>query len=184
MKPLAVLAILVAAFVMMTPSTKHVFAAKTCGDFESQAAAQAYLSDSPGDPDGLDPDHNGIACENIPCPCDTVPVDWFTASNPTTTPSSQPTASSTPTGSTGATGSTGSSSAGAASGPSGPKVVVVSQGVYNAVVAAINEGRDPVLVYNQLARIPDTPTITVPTFNAGNTITPPNTGDAGLAAGR
>ena len=178
MKPLAVLAILVAAFVMMTPATKHVFAAKTCGDFESQAAAQAYLSDSPGDPDGLDPDHNGIACENLPCPCDTVPVDWFTATNPTTTPSGTPTASGTPTGSTGSTGSTG-----ATTGSSGPKVVVVSQQVYNAVAAAINEGRDPVLVYNQLARIPNTPTITVPTLN-GNSITPPNTGDAGLAAGR
>jgi Excalibur calcium-binding domain len=178
MKPLAVLGIVVAVFVMMMPATKHVFAAKTCGDFESQAAAQAYLSDSPGDPDGLDPDHNGIACENLPCPCDTVPVDWFVPGSATPTPSSQPSASSTP-----APTSTASDS-GATTVSSGPKVVVVSQQVYNAVAAAINEGRDPVLVYNQLARIPDTPVLTPPTLYGGNTITPPNTGDAGLAAGR
>ena len=177
MKPFVVLAIVVAAFVMLSPSTQRVFAAKTCGDFESQAAAQAYLSDSPGDPDGLDPDHNGIACENIPCPCDTVPVDWFTASNPTQTPSQQPSSTPPPSGNS----SNGATTAPAT--PTGPKVVVVPPLVYNAVVAAIQEGRDPVQVYNQLARIPDTPTLTPPTLNGLNVITPPNTGDAGLAAG-
>ncbi|HEX5368465.1 MAG TPA: excalibur calcium-binding domain-containing protein [Dehalococcoidia bacterium] len=180
MKPLAALGIVVAVFVMMMPASTHVFAAKTCGDFESQAAAQAYLSDSPGDPDGLDPDHNGIACENLPCPCDTVPVDWFTAANPIATPAQTP----SPEPAAGNTPATPSSSPAAATGSSGPKVVVVSQQVYNAVAAAISEGRDPVQVYDQLARIPDTPTITVPTLNGTNLITPPNTGDAGLASAR
>jgi hypothetical protein len=38
-----------------------------CSDFESQAEAQEYLL--PGDPYGLDADGDGIACEDLPCPC-------------------------------------------------------------------------------------------------------------------
>ena len=35
-----------------------------CSDFRSQAAAQRYLEGRPGDPDGLDRDNDGQACEN------------------------------------------------------------------------------------------------------------------------
>ncbi len=35
-----------------------------CSDFRSQAAAQRYLEGRPGDPDGLDRDNDGRACEN------------------------------------------------------------------------------------------------------------------------
>jgi hypothetical protein len=45
-----------------------------CSDFSSQAAAQQHLRDDPSDPDHLDPDHNGIACESNSSPYDTVPV--------------------------------------------------------------------------------------------------------------
>ncbi|HEV7483841.1 MAG TPA: excalibur calcium-binding domain-containing protein [Solirubrobacterales bacterium] len=38
-----------------------------CSDFSSQAQAQEYLL--PGDPYRLDADHDGIACEDLPCPC-------------------------------------------------------------------------------------------------------------------
>ncbi len=38
-----------------------------CADFSSQAEAQAYLL--PGDPYNLDGDSDGIACEDLPCPC-------------------------------------------------------------------------------------------------------------------
>lgn len=38
-----------------------------CSDFGSQAEAQEHLA--PGDPDGLDADSDGIACESNPCPC-------------------------------------------------------------------------------------------------------------------
>ena len=38
-----------------------------CSDFASQAEAQENLA--PGDPDGLDGDGDGIACEDNPCPC-------------------------------------------------------------------------------------------------------------------
>ncbi|MEA2194503.1 MAG: micrococcal nuclease [Solirubrobacteraceae bacterium] len=44
-------------------------AGKNCSDFSSQAAAQAWLNAYAGDPDGLDGDHDGTACEALPCPC-------------------------------------------------------------------------------------------------------------------
>ena len=41
---------------------------QNCDDFPSQAAAQAHLDDDPSDPDGLDDDNDGIACEGNPPP--------------------------------------------------------------------------------------------------------------------
>jgi hypothetical protein len=38
-----------------------------CSDFATQAEAEEYLL--PGDPYRLDADHDGIACEDLPCPC-------------------------------------------------------------------------------------------------------------------
>jgi endonuclease YncB( thermonuclease family) len=38
-----------------------------CADFANQAEAQQHLL--PGDPYRLDGDHDGIACESLPCPC-------------------------------------------------------------------------------------------------------------------
>ena len=40
-----------------------------CPDFTTQAAAQTHLRAHPGDPDGLDGDNDGEACESLPCPC-------------------------------------------------------------------------------------------------------------------
>ena len=37
-----------------------------CEDFDSQAEAQANLRDNPNDPNGLDRDRDGIACETEP----------------------------------------------------------------------------------------------------------------------
>jgi outer membrane biosynthesis protein TonB len=37
-----------------------------CGDFDTQAQAQAVLEDNPDDPSGLDGDGNGLACESLP----------------------------------------------------------------------------------------------------------------------
>jgi micrococcal nuclease len=42
-----------------------------CSDFANQAAAQQQLDTHPGDPDGLDGDNDGRACETLPCPCAT-----------------------------------------------------------------------------------------------------------------
>jgi hypothetical protein len=46
-----------------------------CFDFPSQAAAQQHLRQDPSDPDNLDPDGDGIACETNAAPFDTVPVN-------------------------------------------------------------------------------------------------------------
>jgi len=40
-----------------------------CADFANQAEAQEYLL--PGDPYNLDGDNDGVACEDLPCPCST-----------------------------------------------------------------------------------------------------------------
>lgn len=40
-----------------------------CADFANQAEAQGYLT--PGDPHRLDGDSDGVACEDLPCPCST-----------------------------------------------------------------------------------------------------------------
>lgn len=41
-----------------------------CGDFRSQAEAQAVLRADPSDPNQLDSDRDGIACETNPAPKD------------------------------------------------------------------------------------------------------------------
>lgn len=38
-----------------------------CADFANQAEAEEYLL--PGDPYNLDADGDGVACEDLPCPC-------------------------------------------------------------------------------------------------------------------
>jgi hypothetical protein len=67
-----------------------------CSDFKSQAAAQANLRANPSDPNRLDADHDGIACENNRAPFDRRPVKLTStatgtgaASTTTTTTSSQ-----------------------------------------------------------------------------------------------
>ncbi len=42
-----------------------------CADFANQAEAEEYLL--PGDPYNLDADNDGIACEDLPCPCSSAP---------------------------------------------------------------------------------------------------------------
>jgi endonuclease YncB( thermonuclease family) len=46
---------------------------KDCSDFANQAQAQQYFDDKGGSPsnnvDKLDADHDGVACEALPCPC-------------------------------------------------------------------------------------------------------------------
>lgn len=50
-------------------------AATDCSGYPSQAAAQAALRANPSDPNNLDPDDDGIACENNPGPYDRTPVN-------------------------------------------------------------------------------------------------------------
>ena len=71
---------------------------KNCSDFPNQKAAQDHLNAHPGDPDGLDGDNDGIACESLPCPCGGTPTPPSTPSpTPTPTASPSPTGTATPT---------------------------------------------------------------------------------------
>src|SRR5919202_2941217 len=57
-------------FLLMLPLDSNEARAQnlSCEDFGSQAKAQDNLRDNPIDPNHLDPDNNGIACENYPHP--------------------------------------------------------------------------------------------------------------------
>jgi hypothetical protein len=64
---IALLVLLVAAFPASASASD-----KDCSDFPSQRAAQLFFLRHGGpryDPDRLDGDNDGIACEDNPCPC-------------------------------------------------------------------------------------------------------------------
>ncbi len=50
---------------------------RDCADFATQSQAQAYFVQHPGDPDKLDDDGDGLACEGLPIDlsCDVVVVE-------------------------------------------------------------------------------------------------------------
>ena len=61
---------LIVAFVALVSSASATHGADVnCSDFATQAEAQRHLAAHPGDPDGLDGDNDGVACESLPCPC-------------------------------------------------------------------------------------------------------------------
>lgn len=60
-------AVAVTAAGLMAPATAAAGTDYDCADFANQAEAQEYLL--PGDPYRLDGDNDGIACEDLPCPC-------------------------------------------------------------------------------------------------------------------
>jgi LPXTG-motif cell wall-anchored protein len=63
-----------AALVVAAPAALAQANDQNCSDFDSQRAAQAHLRADPSDPDGLDGDSDGIACESNPAPFDRTPV--------------------------------------------------------------------------------------------------------------
>ena len=66
-----------------------------CSDFQDQSHAQDHLLAHPGDPDDLDPDRDGRACELLPCPCG---ATGGPAPTPTPTPPPAPTPRPQPDG--------------------------------------------------------------------------------------
>lgn len=56
------------SILFMFGTTQSVFAADdlNCSDFATQQEAQAHLDADPSDPDKLDRDGDGIACESLP----------------------------------------------------------------------------------------------------------------------
>jgi LPXTG-motif cell wall-anchored protein len=51
---------------LAAPSALAQAGDQDCADFASQAAAQAHLRADTSDPDGLDADNDGVACESYP----------------------------------------------------------------------------------------------------------------------
>ena len=62
----AVLAVGLAAMAQTVSAADHDPDVVSCDDFEYQEEAQVVLDADPGDEHGLDPDGNGIACEDLP----------------------------------------------------------------------------------------------------------------------
>lgn len=65
------LLLVVAFLVLNAPTASAAFRDYDCADFANQAEAEEYLL--PGDPYNLDADNDGIACEDLPCPCSSTP---------------------------------------------------------------------------------------------------------------
>jgi endonuclease YncB( thermonuclease family) len=61
----ALFSVFFSGLVLMGPAAHAVD--YDCSDFSTQAQAQKYLL--PGDPYRLDADHDGRACDSLPCPC-------------------------------------------------------------------------------------------------------------------
>jgi excalibur calcium-binding domain-containing protein len=69
--PLICLAALAIAAALLLPATASA-ADKDCANFKNQRAAQFFFLRHGGpqeDPDRLDGDNDGVACEDNPCPC-------------------------------------------------------------------------------------------------------------------
>jgi hypothetical protein len=90
-----------AAIVLLSPMGFTAHAANlNCDDFPTQAAAQAVLDQDPSDPNGLDGNNNGVACETYdygsPTTTTSKPApSTSTKSKPTTTSKSTTTITST-----------------------------------------------------------------------------------------
>jgi len=65
---LVVLTVVATAALAQAPSPAQALD-YDCADFANQAEAQEYAGN--GDPYGLDGDDDGVACEDLPCPCST-----------------------------------------------------------------------------------------------------------------
>lgn len=60
-------AVMAAGSIALFASPAHAGHGVNCSDFETQAEAQDYFDENgPGDPEGLDEDDDGEACETLP----------------------------------------------------------------------------------------------------------------------
>ena len=68
---LSFLALMAALIVLSAVPSTAAAEDYDCADFANQAEAEEHLL--PGDPYRLDGDNDGIACEDLPCPCSSTP---------------------------------------------------------------------------------------------------------------
>ncbi|MFC5679272.1 thermonuclease family protein [Aeromicrobium endophyticum] len=67
-----ILGIVLVGASLLAATPARAFIDKDCGDFATQAEAQAFFIENGGpalDPHALDREHDGLACETLPCPC-------------------------------------------------------------------------------------------------------------------
>ena len=69
---------------------------QNCDDFGSQAEAQLHFRADPSDPDGLDGDNDGIACEDNPAPYSCEYENICTSPSPSPSPDASPSPSPSP----------------------------------------------------------------------------------------
>lgn len=87
-----VLALAAFGLTALAPSPATAIVDRDCGDFATQAVAQAFMLAGPGDPHGLDgSDNDGRACESNPCPCGTTTPQPFVGGSSSTHSTAQPT---------------------------------------------------------------------------------------------
>ena len=67
----AFVTVIAVGFAAQAPSASAHRRDYDCADFANQAEAEEYLL--PGDPYNLDADSDGIACEDLACPCSNSP---------------------------------------------------------------------------------------------------------------
>lgn len=87
MRTIAVASALAVAAAVPLAGTASAQPDRDCPDFPDRAAAQAALDSRAGDPERLDADHDGIACEDFPYSTFTGPTSWAAA--PTSAPAQQ-----------------------------------------------------------------------------------------------
>ncbi len=63
---LTILGVMSFALTLLLGPSADAQADLDCSDFDTQPEAQAVLEQDPGDPNGLDGDNDGIACEDLP----------------------------------------------------------------------------------------------------------------------
>src|SRR5690349_20568018 len=88
-RPAAFILILAPALVLLAavPGAMPVRAQRpACGAFATQADAQRAYRADPAGLAHLDANHDGIACESNPCPCDATPADVAPPTPAPTTP--------------------------------------------------------------------------------------------------
>jgi micrococcal nuclease len=69
------------------PSPSPSVSDRDCSDFDSQPEAQEVLEDDPSDPNGLDGDYDGQACEELPGGYSSASASAFPSASPSASPS-------------------------------------------------------------------------------------------------
>ena len=67
-RSIAVVLLVLGGIFLSAPAALAQAGDQDCADFSSQAAAQAHLRADPSDPDRLDADDDGVACEDFVYP--------------------------------------------------------------------------------------------------------------------